>query len=57
MSLRGAEGALQGIEEGGRRLECCSVEGEIDKRLGQRLATRQSDLAGGAAIVIDDERR
>ena len=41
MSLRGAEGALQGIEEGGRRVECCSVEGEIDKRLGQRLATRR----------------
>jgi hypothetical protein len=48
-------GTLQGIQEGGRRVECCSVEGEIDKGLGQRLATRQSDLTGGAAIVIDDE--
>src|SRR6202011_4909576 len=36
-------------------IERCPVEREIDKGLRQRLATRQSDLAGGAAIVIDDE--
>src|SRR6516162_1406191 len=44
-----------GIEEGGRRVERCPVEGEIDKGLRQRLAAGQSNLAGSAAIVIDDE--
>ena len=43
------------MRRGGRRIERCPVEREIDKGLRQRLATRQSDLAGGAAIVIDDE--
>jgi hypothetical protein len=50
-------GTLQGIEEGGRGVERCPVEGEIDKSLRQRLATRQSDLAGSAAIVIADSSR
>jgi hypothetical protein len=48
-------GTLSGVEERGYRIECCAVEGKIDKALRQRLAAGQSDLAGGAAIAIGDE--
>ena len=43
------------MRRAGAEFERCPVEREIDKGLRQGLATRQSDLAGGAVVVIDDE--